>query len=182
MQGEKDGCQKDLCQKGSFSVPSLLKSSPARKNWGPSKLLPQSFHRQCAGFFTVFTTSKTLIQSPQTASWERSIPTDNTLHAPSYKVNTTYVNAGGESRRMAAGTRRPNPIQHLSWVFHLTPSFQAVADSLSQFCPMLCLFVIIFQKRFSKNLPLMEIMSKQNMPGDSGIYHICCSSLLPPSF
>lgn len=94
-------------------------------------------------------------------------------HAPSYKVSSTYLNTGSK-RRTVVGTRRPNQIQ----LFLLTPSFQAVADSL-KFCPMVCLFVIIFQKSFSKNLPLMEIMSRQNMPTGSGIFPIYYSFHLP---
>lgn len=100
-------------------------------------------------FFSFFKISKTLIQSPQTPSWVHSIPTDNMLHAPSYKVNTMYVNAGSK-RRTAAGTRRPNPIQWPELGVPSHPQFPAVADSLQQFCPMLCLFVIIFQKKGSQ--------------------------------
>lgn len=94
-------------------------------------------------------------------------------HASSYKVSSTYLNTGNK-RRTAVGTRRPNPIL----LFLLTPSFQAVADSL-QFCPLICLFVIIFQKHFSKKLSLMEIMSRQNMPTGSDICPFYYSFQLP---
>lgn len=155
-----------IYQKGSLSVSPLLEV-----HWlGRTEVPAKYYHKSLTGNvqeFLVFVISNTLIQTPQIPSWVHSIPTHRFL------VNTTCGNAGSRRRRIAAGTRRANPIQQLSWVFHLIPVLQSVVDSLKPFCPMLCL-VIIFQNRFSKILPLMEVMRGQNIPTDSCI----CSLLL----